>query len=61
MARYYVTDKIDGVLDESASFATEAEAKALIERLEAKDKDLGRYTEGFYITEEVDEDGEEMI
>lgn len=61
MARYYVTDKIDGVLDESASFATEAEAKALIERLEAKDKDLGRYTEGFYIIEEVDEDGEEMI
>ena len=55
MIRFYVTDTIDGVLDEAASFDTESEAQVLIDKLEARDRDLGRYTEGFYIIEEVDE------
>lgn len=46
---FYVTDSIDGVIDEAMGFETEAEAQNLIDRLEAADKEEGRYTEDFYV------------
>ena len=56
---FYVTDTITGILDEEASFETEAEAQAFIDKLEEADKEKGRYTEGFYAIIEDDLEGED--
>lgn len=51
---FYVTDKIDGVLDPTVAFETTEEAQKFIDGLEAKDKESGSYTEGFYVIVEAD-------
>ena len=46
---FYITDKIDGVIDETVGFRTREEAEAQIRIYEEEDRENGSYTEGFYV------------
>ena len=47
--KYYVTDTIDGAIDEEVRFDCREDAEIFIAELEENDRKEGRYEEGFYV------------